>query len=82
MVIFHDTREDVRCRYDSITTAGLAKDDQCFTLQLNAQLLIGIVGIQDLEGRKIGSETIDRVMERELAYVRDDVDEFLSALLC
>ena len=82
MTIFFDIREDVGCRYDPIMTTGFAKLGQCFTLELNAQILIGIIGIQDLEGRTIGSEPMGRIVEGELIYGRDGIDEFLSTLLC
>lgn len=80
MVVFHNAREDVRCRHNPITAAGLAKVGQCFTLQVNIQFFIGIIGVQNLEGRTLGSEPKDCIIEKGLIYARDDIDEFLSTL--
>ena len=82
MLVPHGAHEDVRCRYNPKTTAGPAKICQCFTLQLNTQLLIGIIGIQDLRSRTIGSKLIDHIIKRGLIHARDNVGESLSILLC
>ena len=82
IVVFHDTCEDVRCRYDPITAAGFAEDGQRFALRLSIQFFIGIIRVQNLDGETLGSERIDRVIGRGLMYARDGIDESLSTLLC
>ena len=52
MLVFHNTREDVRCWYDPVLTTNPAKVGQGSTLRPNFQLFIVI---QDLEGRIIES---------------------------
>ena len=52
-LVSYNTREDVRCRYDPVLTANLAKTGQGSTLRPNIQFLIEV---QDLEGRTIESE--------------------------
>jgi len=72
------TREDVRCWYDPILATNPAEMGQGFTLQFNVQLLISI---QHLEGGGVQLEVIDGMIEGGLMYARDNIGEFLSALL-